>query len=84
MLGFLVLFLVAYIIYLHARIVQKGLPQAEHPTFVYEKPALSRPLQAVSDRLDLWREEGRLSREEHENLMSLVQEDGARERASHS
>jgi hypothetical protein len=81
MLGFAVLFLSAYIVYLHARIVRKGLTQAENPVFVYEKPELSRALQHVADRVDRWREEGRLSREEHEKLTFLIQEDGAAERA---
>ncbi len=78
--GLFVLFLIAYIVYLHARIIRTGMRQAENPVFVYEEPVLSRPLQAVSDRLDRWRGEGRLSREEHEKLKFLVAEDGARER----
>ena len=76
--GFFVLFLIAYIIYLHARLVRKGLTAAENPVFVYEKPALPKALQGTADRLDLWKEEGRLSREEHEKLMSLVREDAAK------
>lgn len=77
MLGFLVLFLIAYIIYLHAKFVRKGLTAAEHPVFVYEKPQLPKPLQMTADRLDLWRQDGRLSREEHEKLMSFVREDAS-------
>jgi hypothetical protein len=79
MLGFVVVLLVAYIVYLHAKFVRKGLTQAETLTFVYEKPALSKPLQAVADRLDKWKEEGRVSREDHERLMALVREDSAQE-----
>jgi hypothetical protein len=49
-----------------------------------EQPALSKPLQAVADRIERWREEGRISREEHETLTALVREDGMRERGEKS
>ena len=78
--GLLVLILIAYVVYLHGKLVRTGLTQAENPVFVMEQPALSRPLQATADRIELWRREGRISREEYELLTALVREDGARER----
>jgi glycyl-tRNA synthetase beta chain len=77
-LSFLVCLLVAYIIYLHAKFVRRGLPAAENPVFVMEKPELPRKLQAVSDRIDQWKEEGRIDRAEHEKLAQLVREDAER------
>lgn len=78
MLGFLVLFLIAYIVYLHAKIVRTGLDKAERPEFVFEKPQLPKALQTVADRLDKWKEEGRLTAEQHENLMYMLREDAAK------
>jgi hypothetical protein len=77
MLGFFTLFLIAYIVYLHAKLIRRGLPQAEKPEFVYEKPELPKALQSVADRLEAWRQDGRLSAEEHEKLMHFVWEDAA-------
>jgi hypothetical protein len=78
LLGFLVLFLIGYIVYLHGKMVRAGLGQAEKPLFVFEKPQLPKALQTVADRLDKWKEEGRLTAEQHENLMYLLREDAAK------
>jgi hypothetical protein len=78
-LSFFVLFLIAYIVYLHAKIVRTGLTKAENPVFVFEKPELPKKLQAVQDRLDQWRLQGLLTLEEYEKMAHLVKEDAARE-----
>lgn len=78
MLGFLVLGLIAYIVYLHAKMVRTGLDKAAHPEFVFEKPQLPKALQTVADRLDIWKDEGRLTAEQHENLMYMVREDASK------
>ena len=78
MLGFVVLGLIAYIVYLHAKIIRTGLSQAEKPTFVMEAPTLPKALQAVADRVEAWKAEGRLSLEEHEKLSHLIREDASK------
>lgn len=78
MLSFLVLLLVAYIVYLHAKMVRTGLRSAESPVFVLEEPQLPGKLQAMADRIAAWKDEGRITIEEREKLLHLLREDAAR------
>jgi hypothetical protein len=49
--------------------------RADRPAFVFEKAPLSKDLAALLPRVEKWRAEHRLSREEYEHLLRLVQED---------
>jgi hypothetical protein len=60
-----------------ARLFSGAFRAADHPTFVTEKPAWPRKLAPVAEALDRWKEEGRLTREEHERMMGLVREDSS-------
>ncbi|MBL8023692.1 MAG: hypothetical protein JNK54_05350 [Elusimicrobia bacterium] len=60
-----------------ARLFSGAFRAADHPTFVMEKPAWPRKLAPVAEALDRWREEGRLTREEHERMMSFLREESA-------
>lgn len=58
-----------------ARLFRPALSAADAPVFVLERPALPRDLAPVATRVERWRAEGRLSREDCERLMALVRED---------
>ncbi|MBK8575499.1 MAG: hypothetical protein IPN90_07440 [Elusimicrobia bacterium] len=53
--------------------------EADRPTFVFESPPWPRTLAPVAVVLDRWREDGRLSHEEHHRLFSLLREDATKE-----
>lgn len=61
-----------------ARLFGAASSEADRPTFVNEKPPLPRKLAPVAEAIDRWREEGRLSREDHERISALVREDAAK------
>ena len=58
-----------------ARVFRKTLGSVDRPSFVLEQPPLPKDLAAVVLRLEKWKAEGRLSREDHERLMQLCRED---------
>jgi len=66
------------LVVLLARMFSAASRDADHPTFVIEKPALPKKWAPVAEALDRWREEGRLTREEHEHLTSLLREDAGK------
>lgn len=57
---------------------RKTLKSMENPKFVLEGPILPRDLAALVVRLDKWKEEGRISREDYERFMHLCREDAER------
>ncbi len=65
------------LLWLMARLFRPAVRAAEAPVFVLEKPPLPRDLAPVASRLERWREEGRLPREDYERLAALVREDAA-------
>lgn len=65
------------LIVLLARLFGRAAGAADRPAFVMEKPPLPGKLSSVADVVDRWREEGRLTREEHEHLSALLREDAA-------
>ena len=68
----------AVLLWWMARLFRPAVRAADAPpVFVLEKPPLPRDLAPVAARLERWREEGRLSREEFERLAGLIREDAA-------
>jgi hypothetical protein len=62
-----------------ARLFGTASRDADRPTFVVDSVPLPRRLAPVAAALDRWKEEGRLSREEHERLSALMWEDAAKD-----
>ena len=68
-----------FLIFFLARVFSGASREADHPTYVNEKPALPKKLVPVAEALDRWRAEGRLTREEYERGTALLREDAAKE-----
>ena len=75
MLNLLILLCIVYLLYRMAKVFRQTMTAVENPRFVLEKPPMPKDLAAAASRLEKWREEGRLSREDFERLMHLVRED---------
>ncbi len=58
-----------------ALVFRRTLGAAAKPQWVMEKPPLPKDLAALVLRLDKWKAEGRISREEYERFMELCRED---------
>lgn len=69
------LFLAAVVFFAMALVFRRTLKAVEKPQYVLEKPPLPKDLAAMVLRLDKWKSEGRISREDYERLMHLCQED---------
>jgi hypothetical protein len=54
---------------------RRTLAQVERPVAVLEKPPLPKGLSELVVRLEKWRAEGRITREEYERFMHLCHED---------
>jgi hypothetical protein len=70
-------FLIALAVFFLALAVvfRRTLKPAESPEFVLEGPPMPREVAAAARRLELWRGQGRISREDYERLMHLCRED---------
>jgi hypothetical protein len=54
---------------------RRSLKSLETPRFVLEKPPLPKDLAAAVTRIEKWKTEGRITREDYERLMYLCRED---------
>ncbi|MBL0059697.1 MAG: hypothetical protein IPP35_11480 [Elusimicrobia bacterium] len=61
-----------------ARGFARGLDGTDRPRFVHETPLWPKDLAPVVKSVDRWRDEGRLTGEEHEKLRWLLREDADR------
>jgi hypothetical protein len=74
------LLIAAVLFLLLARVFRRTLASLDKPTFVMEKPPMPKDLAAAMARIDKWRAEGRISREDHERLTQLCREDASASR----
>lgn len=58
-----------------AVLFRRTLKAMESPRYVIEKPPMPKEVAAALARIERWREEGRISREEYEKLLHLCEED---------
>ncbi len=58
-----------------AVLFRRTLRAMESPRYVIEKPPMPKEVSAALARIERWRDEGRLTREEYEKLNQLCEED---------